>query len=89
LQGIFSDKSKFLITGTLSILNCHWSLIGSNDVENSNHFDIDGGLFRCNKMIMNGNNKNINFYSHISNREGKLMNKLSNAEYENIVLIYL
>jgi hypothetical protein len=79
---------RFFITGLLNIWNCYWSLIEDYNTDNINHFNIDGGIFLCNKMIINGNKKkNINFIVHSSKSKERFSNVLSNAGSENMVLI--
>jgi hypothetical protein len=78
------------VIGVLNISNCYWALVEDYDTDNVNHFNIDGGLFVCNRMIVNGNSKKkINFFISYSKPEGRLPNRLINAEFENMVLIFI
>jgi hypothetical protein len=53
----FPDEGKFLIEGTLNIFNCIWSITGNSSFNNKIHFEIDGGKFECNNLIINPFNK--------------------------------
>jgi hypothetical protein len=47
----FDGKSHFIIEGVIVVKSCTWSIV---DVSSDfNHFDLSGGIFRCNEMLIN------------------------------------
>jgi hypothetical protein len=57
-----TNNPHFVISGEIIICNCEWNL---TNIINNVHFELDGGMFKCDNMVVGSYEKSsLNFLNY-------------------------